>query len=47
MLSEAGAWRLAKLLTEQQKQDITLLAWVLRTDLRLEKKQRPKEDRIK
>lgn len=32
MLSEQQARRLAELLTEQQKQDITLLARVLRTD---------------
>ena len=32
MMNEAQARRLAALLTEQQKQDITLLARVLRTD---------------
>ena len=32
MLSETSARRLAGLMTERQKQDITLLALVLRTD---------------
>lgn len=47
MLNETSARRLAGLMTEQQKQDITLLAWVLRTDTGRENGQRPEEGRTK
>lgn len=47
MLSETSARRLAGLMTERQKQDITLLALVLRTDPRRENGQRPEEGRTK
>lgn len=45
MLDEAQARKLAAMLTKQQKQDIALLARVLRTDPGRGQEQRPEEGR--